>query len=83
MIRIFGLMVQVVMLILFTDAADAEVDDSDDDGGCKSLGGRAWSRQVRRIFLLRHKKRGDPPVITGTLAASYLILLSRFLQSHL
>lgn len=66
-----------------TDVDFTEVYDYDDDGGCcKSLGGRGRRRQVRRIFLLREEKLG--PVITGTLAASYLILLSRphSLQIH-
>ena len=68
------------------DANHTEADnDDDDDATSKSLvypTGRVRSRQVRRIFLLRQEK-GEPHVISRTLADTNLILLFCFLQSYL
>ena len=69
------------------DADHAEVDDSDDEQlvakvwegeGGEHIAGRGGSRQVRRIFLLRDKKSEIHLLLPDTLAASYLIPLSRF-----
>ena len=61
------------------DADHAEVDDSDDELlVAKVWEGEGGSRQVRRIFLLRDKKSEIHLLLPDTLAASYLIPLSRF-----
>ena len=67
------------------DTDHAEVDDSDDELlVAKVWEGEGGSRQVRRIFLLRDKKSEIHLLLPDTLAASYLIPLSRFfLRIHL